>query len=50
MDPRRVFIPAGNGDGEEMSPQAFVGISARKNFHRMNKFEELKPDQEFLRS
>jgi hypothetical protein len=31
-DPRRGFIPAGNEDGEEISPQAFVEIPAANFF------------------
>lgn len=46
-DPRRGFISAGNRDGKEMLPQAFVGIHAGKFFYRGDGDEELKPDGEF---
>jgi hypothetical protein len=32
MDPCQEFIPAGNGDMEEISPQAFVGFLAENFF------------------
>jgi hypothetical protein len=32
-DLRRGFIPMGNGDGKQISPQMFMGIPSRKKIH-----------------